>query len=174
MKKAPKNDEMTLQPAPQILVTTRDQNGRPNVQAVGYAANVSRNPAMIMIGIEPTRFSYHIIKTTGCFVVNLPLKSFAKEFYYIGTHSGRDEDKFATLKLKWTEGQFVNAPLLTDCPVNIECQVVTSLQPGSNELFIGKVLAVHVDAAYLNADQMIMWDKLDLIASTQSFKKFIK
>jgi flavin reductase (DIM6/NTAB) family NADH-FMN oxidoreductase RutF len=57
----------------------------------------------------------------------------------------------------------VNAPVLTDCPVNIECTVVDSICPGSNELFIEKVEAVHVDEEYLGKNGNILWNKIDLI-----------
>jgi len=81
-----------------------------------------------------------------------------------GSKSGRDGDKFAALDLKWEDGKYVNAPVLTDCPVNIECSVVESIMPGSNELFIGKVETVHVDEEYLDKNGKILWNKLDLIS----------
>ena len=163
MKGKPKTYEMALQPLPQIIVSVRDKEGRNNALAVGYTANVSHDPEMIMVGIEPQRFSHHMVKENGCFVVNLPLKSFRKEFGYLGSKSGRDIDKFAALDLKWEDGKYVDAPILTDCPVNIECSVVDSILPGSNELFIGKVEAVHVDEEYLNKNGRILWNKMDLI-----------
>jgi flavin reductase (DIM6/NTAB) family NADH-FMN oxidoreductase RutF len=163
MKGEPKSYEMALQPLPQVIVSVRDKEGRNNALAVGYTANVSHDPAMIMVGIEPTRFSHHMVKENGCFVVNLPLKSFRREFGYLGSKSGRDGDKFAALDLKWEDGKYVNAPVLTDCPVNIECSVVESIMPGSNELFIGKVEIVHVDEEYLDKNGNILWRKMDLI-----------
>jgi flavin reductase (DIM6/NTAB) family NADH-FMN oxidoreductase RutF len=99
MKGEPKSYEMALQPLPQVIVSVRDMDGRNNALAVGYTANVSRDPEMVMVGIEPTRFSHHMVKENGCFVVNLPLKSFRKGFGYLGSKSGRDGDKFAALDL---------------------------------------------------------------------------
>lgn len=152
-------------PLPQMIISVRDRNGRNNALDVGYCGNVSHDPAMVMIGIEPSRYSHHIVKETGCFVVNFPLRSFRREYGFIGTKSGRDVDKFEALGLKWKDGTKVNAPILLDCPVNLECSVVASLMPegGSNELFIGKVEAVHVDEEYLTANGNILWNKLDLI-----------
>jgi len=86
-----------------------------------------------------------------------------KEYMYLGTKSGRDSDKFSSLDLKWEDGSYVNAPILTDCPVNIECSVVDSIMPGSNEHLIGKVETVHVDEAYLDKNGRILWYKMDLI-----------
>ena len=130
---------------------------------VGFTANVSLDPVMVMAGIVPTRHSHHMVKETGCFVINLPKKSFKKEYDYLGSRSGRDEDKFAALDLKWADATYVNAPILTDCPVSIECSVVKSTQPGSHELFIGKVEAVHVDEEYLDDKGNILWEKMDLL-----------
>lgn len=163
MKKLAKNPVLCLRPVPQTIVSCRDKDGRNNALVVGFAANVSLDPALVMVGIVPSRFSHHMVKETGCFVVNFPKKSFQKEYGYLGSVSGRDEDKFAALNLKWENGERVNAPILTDCPVSIECSVVNSIQPGTHELFIGKVEAVHVDEEYLDANGNILWNKMDLM-----------
>jgi len=104
-----------------------------------------------------------MVKENGCFVVNLPLKNFRKKFGYLGSRSGRDGDVFKALGLKWEDGKYVNGPILTDCPVNIECIVVDSICPGSNELFIGKVEPVHVDEEYLGKNGNILIDILLII-----------
>ena len=154
---------LSLQPVPQTIVSCRDKEGRNNALVVGFTANVSLDPVMVMAGIVPTRFSHHMIKETGCFVINLPKKGFKKEYDYLGSHSGRDGDKFADLDLKWEDATYVNAPILTDCPVNIECSVIESTLPGTHELFIAKVEKVHVDEGYVDKNGNILWDKLDLM-----------
>ena len=163
MKKFAKNTVLCMQPVPQTIVFCRDQEGRNNALVVGFTANVSLDPVMVMVGIVPTRFSHHMVKETGCFVINLPKKEFQKEYNYLGSRSGRDEDKFAALNLRWTDATYVDAPILTDCPVSIECSVIESSQPGTHELFIGKVEAVHVDEEYLDANGNIQWDKMNLM-----------
>lgn len=163
MKKLAKNPVLCLWPVPQTIVSCRDKEGRNNALVVGFTANVSLDPAMVMVGIVPSRYSHHMVKEDGCFVINLPKKSFQKEYAYLGSVSGKNEDKFETLGLKWENGECVNAPILTDCPVSIECSVVDSIMPGTHELFIGKVEAVHVDEEYLDAQGNILWDKMDLM-----------
>ena len=154
---------LSLQPVPATIVSCRDKDGRNNALVVGFTANVSLDPVMVMVGIVPTRFSHHMVKETGSFVINLPKKSFKKEYDYLGSRSGRDGDKFAALDIKWEDAEYVNAPILTDCPVNIECSVIESKQPGTHELFIGKVEKVHVDEEYVDEKGNIMWDKMDLM-----------
>ena len=114
MKKETDKNFLTLQPVPKTIVSVRDKNGRNNALVVGFAANVSLDPAMVMVGIVPSRFSHHMVKENPCFVVNLPAKNFNKEYAYLGSKSGVDGDKFAALDLKWEDGKYVNAPVLTD------------------------------------------------------------
>ena len=69
------NVKSCLQPAPKILVSCRGVNGEDNVLAVAYCGNCSYAPPMVMVGIVPTRYSYSLIKESGCFVVNLVEKN---------------------------------------------------------------------------------------------------
>ena len=163
MKKTAKNTVLCMQPVPQTIVSCRDKDGKNNALVVGFVSNASLDPVMVMAGIVPSRYSHHMIKETGCFVINLPKKGFEKEYNYLGSKSGRDGDKFEALDLKWEDAKYVDAPILTDCPVSIECSVVDSMMPGTHELFVGKVEAVHVDEEYLDENGNILWDKMDLM-----------
>ena len=163
MKKLASNIALSVQPVPKTIVSCRGKDGRNNALVVGFTANASLDPVMVMVGIVPSRFSHQLVKDSGCFVINLPKKGFEKEYNYLGSRSGRDEDKFAALDLKWEDAKYVDAPILTDCPVSIECSVVDSIKPGTHELFIGKVEAVHVDEQYLDSNGNILWDKMTLM-----------
>mgnify|MGYP002357948735 FL=1 len=134
-----------LQPLPKVLVSCRGLSGENNVLAVAYCGNCSYNPPMVMVGIVPTRYSYQLIKESGCFVVNLVDNNYQETFAYLGSHSKRDEDKLTIAKVKLADAKTINAPILPDCPVNIECTVVDSLLTGSHEMFIGKIEYVHAD-----------------------------
>jgi flavin reductase (DIM6/NTAB) family NADH-FMN oxidoreductase RutF len=145
MNKKQANIGPYLQPGPNILVSCRGTNGENNALAVGYCCNCSYDPPMVMVGVVPSRYSYQMIKETGCFVVNLVSKDYKEVFDYLGSHSGRDEDKLTKMNVKIGEGIKVNAPILLDCPVNIECKVVGSIVTGSHEMFVGKVEYVHAN-----------------------------
>lgn len=161
MKKEVKNVSLCIQPLPLAVVSCRGRDGRSNALVVGFAANASLAPAMVMVGIAPERFSHHLIKESGCFVINFPpLGGFRKEYDYLGSRSGRDVDKFKALGLRFGEAQTIDAPVLTDCPVNIECVVVESLRPGSHELFIARVERLRCDEEYLNGQGCISWDRI--------------
>lgn len=152
-----------LQPMPKVLVSCRDQKGNDNALAVAYCGNCSFDPPMIMVGIVPSRHSYHMVKETGCFVVNLASKENVDLFNYLGNHSGADEDKIRKIGARTVDGDVVNAPMLVDCPVCIECTVVDSIMTGSHEMFVGKVERVHADEGVLNEEGKLDLSKLNLL-----------
>jgi len=157
------NKKSCLNPMPKVLVSCRGIDGENNVLAVAYCGNCSYNPPMVMVGIVPSRYSYNMIKSTGCFVVNLVDKNYKKTFDYLGSHSKRDEDKLKIMDVKLSEGKKVNAPIITDCPVNIECTVVDSIITGSHEMFIGKIEYVHADSNLTDIDGNIDFSKINLL-----------
>lgn len=163
MDKIQGNMKSCLQPRPNILVSCRDTNGKNNALAVAYSCNCSFDPPMVMVGIVPSRYSYNIVKETGVFVVNIVTKEQKEMFDYLGSHSGRDEDKFSKLNIKVEEGIKVNAPLLTDCPVNIECKVVDSIVTGSHVMFVGKVEYVHANKTLVDEKGNINYSEIDLL-----------
>ena len=163
MKKTLAPMSSTVHPKPNVIVSCRDKDGRNNALAIGFAANVSIVPPMVMVAITPLRHSHGIIKESGEFVLNLPVKGFEKEYEYLGTHSGRDGDKLAAMVIEWEEAEMVSAPMLCACPVCVECRVVDSIKPGSHELFVGEVLAVHCEEKYVDKNGKIRWDELELL-----------
>lgn len=163
MEKSEANKKSCLKPMPSVIVSCRDKDGRDNALVVGYACNCSFDPPMIMVGIRPMRYSYHIIKESGCFVVNIAVDKNKEIYDYLGKISGRDEDKFAKLDLKTQNGDCINAPLITDCPINIECKVVNSVITGSHEMFIGTVEKVHADKEYVDENGNILYSNMKML-----------
>lgn len=163
MKKSVKKFRGSLRPFCNIIVSCRGKNGENNALAVAYACNCSYDPPMIMIGIVPDRYSYQMIKDTGVFVVNLVSTDNKREFWYLGNHSGRDTDKFKELGLNYVDAIKIDAPILSDFPVNIECKVVDSIKPGSHEMFVGKILHIQANKEYVNKDSEINFREINLI-----------
>lgn len=163
MKKEIADKVCAIYPSPNLIISCQDRDGRKNALVVAFAGNASLEPPMVVVGVVPERFSYHMIKETGVFVINVPAKGFEREYNYLGSKSGRDGDKFETLQLAWEKGSVVDAPMLTDCPVNIECRVATSIRPGTHDLFIATVEAVHCDEKYLDENGKIKWGEIPLL-----------
>ena len=155
------DDSNWIRPMPNAIISCRSKDGHDNALAVGVASVASIDPVMVMIGIIPSRFSYDMVKDTGKFVVNIPTKEFSEKYMYLGTVSGRDEDKLASINT--TDADIIDAPILTDCPINYECSLIDVYSPGSHDLFIGKVEKVHCDDKYLTKEKSVNWEKIDLL-----------
>ena len=134
-----------LFPTPVVLVTTVDPKGNPNIITVICAGIACGKPPLIAIGIHPFTYSYSLLKLVGEFVVNIPPERLLDAVKYCGRVSGRDEDKFAGAKLTPVPASEVKPPLIKECPVNLECKVKHFLSLGIHDLFIGEVVATHVD-----------------------------
>ena len=139
-----------LYPVPAVMVSCADKEGRSNIITVAWAGTVCSSPAMVSISIRPERFSYHMIRETGEFVVNLTTEKLVRAADLCGVKSGRDTDKWKLAGLTPEKASRVAAPLIAESPVNIECRVTEIRDLGSHTMFLAEVLAVHVDDRYMD------------------------
>lgn len=137
-----------LYPLPVVMVSCAEE-GKHNIITVAWAGTVCTNPPMLSICVRPERFSYGMIARTKEFVVNLTTKELVRACDYCGVKSGRDVDKFKETGLTAAAAVYVKAPLIAQSPVNIECSVNEILKLGSHDMFLAKVLGVHVDKQYM-------------------------
>ena len=110
----------------------------------------SAEPPRLCISIRPGRHSHDLIRRTREFVVNIPSPNQRLLADYIGVVTGRDENKFQVARLQLQPAVRVKTPLLSACPVNIECTVEAEMDLDSHTLFVGLVLAVHADESLLD------------------------
>ena len=128
-----------------VLITTRSREGKANVMAVGWVTIASGEPPMFVLGIDDGAYTYELIRQTEEFVVAFPPEQMASQTLFAGTHSGRDQDKFAEVNIAVQDGVIVKAPLIRDAVANFECKLVQVVQPGDCPLVIGQVVAAHVN-----------------------------
>ena len=136
-------------PCPAILLSVAGEE-RPNIITLSWAANVCSNPPSVAVGIRSSRYSYKLIEDAGEFVVNIPDVSLLEATEFCGTKSGLHYDKFAECKLTPIPASKVNAPLIKECPINMECKTTEIVKVGVHDLFIAEVLAVHMDESTLD------------------------
>ena len=139
-----------LYPLPVVMVSVRDGEGKDNIITVAWAGTVCTNPPMVSISVRPGRYSYHMLKESGEFVINLTTEELCRAADYCGVKSGRDVDKFRELGLKKEEASVVGAPMIGQSPVNIECRVTKVEELGSHHMFLARVEAVHADEAWMD------------------------
>ena len=150
-----------LFPCPVVLVTCLDAIGKPNIITLAWAGTVCSEPPMIGLGIRPTRHSHKLIENSKEFVVNIPSTKILKETDYCGVTSGKDADKFSETGLTPEQADKVKAPLIRECPVNMECILKDRIPLGAHDLFLGEIVQVHIDQDILDENGNIDFTKAD-------------
>ncbi len=139
-----------LYPLPVVMVSVADREGRQNIITVAWTGTVCSEPPMVSISVRPDRYSYHMIKETGEFVINLTTEALVQAVDFCGVKSGRDLDKFKACALTALPADCVSAPLIAQSPVNMECVVTELKDLGSHTMFLARVVAVHADDRYMD------------------------
>lgn len=124
-----------LEPGPIVMVSTSD-NGKLNVMTMGFHMMIQHDPPLIGCVIGPWDHSYQALRKTGECVIAVPGLDLAETVVDVGNCSGDRVDKFQRYGLKTRPAKDVSAPLLSDCLVNIECQVVDTRLSDPYNLFI--------------------------------------
>ena len=151
-----------LYPLPAVMVSCALAGERPNIITVAWTGPVCSSPAMVSISVRPERHSYHMIRESGEFVINLTTEELVRAADYCGVRSGRDVDKFEEMRLTPLKASQVAAPLIGESPVNIECRVEQVLGLGSHHMFLASVLAVDVDESWMNEKGKLELNKAGL------------
>ncbi len=152
-----------LYPLPVVMVSVTDGEGHDNIITVAWAGTVCSDPPMLSISVRPERHSYSLLKKTGEFVVNLVTEELVYATDFCGVKSGRELDKFREMKLTKLPAQQVQAPLIGESPVNMECRVRDVLPLGSHHMFLADVVAVHADERYLDEKHKFHLEQADPI-----------
>ncbi|MCI9613672.1 MAG: flavin reductase family protein [Dorea sp.] len=154
-----------LYPLPAVMVSAADKEGNANILTVAWTGTVCSDPAMLYISVRPERYSYHMIRETGEFVVNLTTEKLAYATDWCGVRSGRDVDKWKEMKLsKGVSESLAYAPVILESPVNIECRVTEVKELGSHHMFLAEVTAVQIDERYMKKNGKFMLNSTGLLA----------
>jgi flavin reductase (DIM6/NTAB) family NADH-FMN oxidoreductase RutF len=153
-----------LVPTPVVLLSVNGEGGTPNMITLAWVGVVCSAPPMLSVAIRPSRHSYGLVTKAREFVVNIPRAGQVAEVDAAGVWSGRDHDKFKELGFTAAPAQEVSAPLISECPINLECVVRHQLSLGVHDLFIAEIVRTHFDEDLLDSRGRVKTAKLDVMA----------
>ena len=135
-----------LYPMPVLIVAAYDEAGGPNAMNAAWGGIFSDE----MIGIclsEGHKTTKNIIATKA-FTVSIATAEQVVACDYVGIVSGNKEpDKFAKAGFHALPSEFVNAPVIKELPMTLECELV-SYDEESNHL-VGNIINVSADESIL-------------------------
>ena len=142
MAKIQMGPQTYVYPMPTFLVGANVAE-KPNFMAVAWGGIANAEPPMISVAIRHSRYTLKGIKQNGTFSVNIPSVDMVAETDFCGIESGDRLDKSDVCGFKVFYGKLKTAPLIEQCPVNLECQVEHSLDLGTHSLVIGRIVETH-------------------------------
>ena len=133
-------------PFPVVLVGS-NIDGKPNFNVIAYCGIISRNPAIIFISSMQTNYTNEGIHQNNTFSVNIPSADLVQKVDYLGITSGRDVDKSKLFDVFY--GELESAPMINECPLNMECKVIDQLNFGKMEVFVGEAVKAYIGEDFL-------------------------
>lgn len=137
-----------LYPMPVFIVGTYDENGVPNAMNAAWGSITDMNEISISMSEHKTTAN---LAKTGAFTVSMATEDFVIACDYVGVESANKvPDKFAKAGFHATKSEFVNAPLIDELPMALECKV-KSFEDG---ILIGEIVNVNADEKILTNGQI--------------------
>ena len=136
-----------LYPYPVVLIGA-EVDGKPNFMTIAFCGIVNMNPGMIAFGASRNHYTNKGIIKNQTFSVNIPTQEMLEIVDYVGIYSGNATDKSGLFNVFY--GQLKNAPLINDCPINMECKVLKIINLGGvDDIFIGEIIETYANPDYL-------------------------
>ena len=132
-----------------VLLVGANVDGKPNFMAVAWGGIANGEPPMISVAIRYSRYTYRGIGQNSTFSVNVPSIDLVREADYCGITSGSKVNKVEVCHFNVFYGKLDNAPLIEQCPVNLECKVMHILDLPSHSLVVGRIEETHVSESCL-------------------------
>lgn len=139
-------------PHPLVIITAGKYNepGKRGGMTAAWLSRVSYNPPLFAVAMAPTRHTYALIKEFKAFVINVVSKSLASIAKGVfGSVSGWQIDKFTECRITPISARKVNAPVIPNAALIIECKYVTEFLAGDHVLVVGEAIEAYRGASEL-------------------------
>ncbi len=134
---------------PVLMIATYNEDGSVNVMNAAWGTMLERD--QVMLNLTETHKTVQNIKERKAFTVSIADSKHVKEADYFGVVSGNDTpDKFAKSGLSYSKSENVDAPIINEFPICLECEFIEYGECG----VIGKVVNVSADESVMNGDNV--------------------
>ena len=145
-------------PMPVLMIGTYDKDG--NIDVMNAAWGMMADMNKVILNLTETHKTVKNIKETGYFTVGIADKDHVKEADYVGIVSGNNTfDKFQKSGLTAVKSEFVNAPIINEFPITMECKLIEFSDYG----VVGEIVNLSVDDKILDENGKIEPSKIHAI-----------
>jgi flavin reductase (DIM6/NTAB) family NADH-FMN oxidoreductase RutF len=136
-----------MYPMPVTLLGTLVDK-KPNFMTLGWVTRVNANPPTVGCGVGRHHHSVRGIEENKTFSINFPSATMMEKTDYCGIFSGKDTDKSSLFDVYY--GELKTAPMITECPLSLECRLEVTVKNPTNNLYIGEIIASYTEQKYLS------------------------
>ncbi len=148
-----------MYPLPVLLIATYDENGNPDIMNAAWGGIYDTNTVQICLGSHQTTDN---IRESAAFTIGIADAAHVAEADYVGIVSKRNTpDKIEKTGFTLSKSEFVNAPIINEIPMVIECNLIKFNEDGN---VIGEIVNISADESILNEEGRIDPAKLQPIA----------
>ena len=144
--------------------------GRPNYITIAHVGIMKYTT--LSVSLHKSHHTNAGVKENGTFSVNLPSARMVKVTDYCGLVSGREVDKAALFQTFY--GKLKTAPMIQECPVNMECKLIHTLDLGTHEIFIGEIAETYCDEECLTQGKGEDLARVDPILFSMSGARYFR
>ncbi len=157
------NGGTILAPVPPVLVSCGTMEDY-NVLTIGWTGIINTHPPMTYISVRPSRYSYDIIKKTGNFAINLTTSSMCRQVDFCGVRSGKDINKVEKCGFHLLKSTKIDAPIIEECPVSLECIVKDTIDLGTHTMFLSEIVGIDIEDKYIDSKGKLNLQQSGLMA----------
>lgn len=121
-----------------ITLVGANVDGRANFETIGDTGLMGINPPLVFVSSHRDHYTNAGILANRTFSINFPTTAMLTKVDYCGTVSGREADKAALFEIFY--GETGTAPMIAECPLSLECQVVKEFSLQHRQIFVGEVV----------------------------------
>jgi len=152
MRKSIKTTEAIF-PMPVLMIATYNEDGSVNVMNAAWGTMIDRN--VVGLNLTESHKTVKNIKERKAFTVSIADSKHVAEADYFGIVSGNNtSNKFENSGLSATKSENIDAPIINEFPICLECEFI---EYQSNEYgvgVIGKVINVTADEKVMNGENV--------------------
>jgi flavin reductase (DIM6/NTAB) family NADH-FMN oxidoreductase RutF len=137
-----------LYPMPAVLVGA-NVHSKPNYLMIAFCGIVNAQPPLISVSLNRRHYTYGGIKENGTFSVNIPSAGMVKISDYCGIVSGNTADKSGLFDTFY--GGLGTAPMIRECPINLECRLINLIDFDIDTAFIGEIVEAYTEEKFLSS-----------------------
>ena len=145
-----------LYPMPVLIIGTYAEDGTPNAMNAAWGGIYDTN--LVMVCLADDHKTTENIRKTEAFTVSFATADTVIPCDYVGIVSANDiPDKFARAGFHAVKSEFVNAPIIEELPMTVECKLLKFNEDG---ICIGDIVNVSAEESVLDEKGSIDGKKL--------------